>query len=405
MKNKISKNKELTQGMKEFEMAWEEFFKNKPEPKNEKEEKKEMEDFMNWYNNVRKQSDTGKTPSEMYEEIYGKNPPKIHKEISRIMNFKWDENYKEPHEILSEAHQCLIEGKNEKALSLAEEVLKIVPDEEESLLLKANALIAMKKYDEAKKFIDKTERIHGKDAYVLFYRANFFFHQGNFAKAFQLLREAIEKDSSNYDFIIAMANYLYLKNDFEYKTYFENARKIDKKRTDNFKKKFWLEPKELMNGRFLVVVLDSIDKSLSNKETKDALENINFLLLHEKYIPKEIIDIILGLEIECYFIDYKLDIADKKIEYLIARNNKNPHAYFYKAQLLFYNSKLSEALDFIDKCLEIAEDKIPHPDFYSLKGEILKEMDDDEYIYYENKGKELRKGLENLKMNFGDFDF
>jgi len=401
MKKKSIKNQGFSQGMKEFDMAWKEYFDKKPRPKNEKEEKKEMEEFMDWYNNVRKQTDTGKTPSEMHKEIYGKNPPKIHKEISRMMNFCWDEDYWEPDQILSEAHQCIIDGENEKALSLVEKVLELIPDDEESLLLKANALTSMKKYDEAKKFIDKTEKIYGKDAYVLFYRANFFFHQGNFAKAFQLMKEALEKDPFCYDFIIGMANYLYLKNEAEYKVYFENARKIDKKRTDNFKKKFWIEPRELIEGQYLLAVLDSIDKSMIKKETKDALENINFLLTYQQYLPSDIIEMIMGLEVECYFIDLQLDIAAQKIVALMERNNKNPHAYFYKAQLLLYNSKLPEALDSINKCLKVTEDKIPHPDFYSLKGEILKRMDDDEYIYYENKGNELRKGFE--KMNFGDF--
>ena len=36
--------------------------------------KKQMDEFKHWYNKVRKQSDTGKTPEEMYKEIYGKEP-------------------------------------------------------------------------------------------------------------------------------------------------------------------------------------------------------------------------------------------------------------------------------------------------------------------------------------------
>ena len=53
-------------GMREFNMAWEEYFKDKPKPKNDDEEKKQLEEFHHWYNYVRKQSDTGKTPAEMY---------------------------------------------------------------------------------------------------------------------------------------------------------------------------------------------------------------------------------------------------------------------------------------------------------------------------------------------------
>ena len=56
--------------IREYRIAFEEYFKDKP--KNAKESKKQMEEFVYWYNNVRKQSDTGKTPSEMYKEIYGK---------------------------------------------------------------------------------------------------------------------------------------------------------------------------------------------------------------------------------------------------------------------------------------------------------------------------------------------
>jgi len=61
----------------EFDKAWEEFFKKKLRPRSEKEDRKQQEEFHIWYNNVRKQSDTGKTPKEM-----GK----------RIMEFSWDDS-------------------------------------------------------------------------------------------------------------------------------------------------------------------------------------------------------------------------------------------------------------------------------------------------------------------------
>ena len=60
-----------SQAVKEYRQAFDEFFKDKPEPKDEEESKKRLEEFFHWYNNVRKQSDTGKTPAEMYKEIYG----------------------------------------------------------------------------------------------------------------------------------------------------------------------------------------------------------------------------------------------------------------------------------------------------------------------------------------------
>jgi len=92
--------KEGFRSIKEFDMAWEEFFKNKPEPKNEEEDKNQQEGFYYWYNYVRKQSDTGKTPAEMYKEIYGEDPKEIfdEKRPSRFINFDWDEDYEEDFE-------------------------------------------------------------------------------------------------------------------------------------------------------------------------------------------------------------------------------------------------------------------------------------------------------------------
>ena len=97
--NEKELKEEALKGVKEFELAWQEFFKDKPEPTNDEEEKKEQEEFYHWYNYVRKQSDTGKTPVEMYKELYGKEPPQglpiSSENPSRMMNFEWDEDYEE----------------------------------------------------------------------------------------------------------------------------------------------------------------------------------------------------------------------------------------------------------------------------------------------------------------------
>ena len=93
--------KEGMRSIEEFETAWQEFFKDKPEPKNDNEDKKQQEEFYHWYNYVRKQSDTGKTPAEMYKEIYGEDPKNIfdEKKPSRFMNFEWDEDFDEEDEL------------------------------------------------------------------------------------------------------------------------------------------------------------------------------------------------------------------------------------------------------------------------------------------------------------------
>ncbi len=86
----------------EFRSAWDEFFKGKKRPKSDAEDKKQQEEFMQWYNHVRKQSDTGKTPAVMYREIYRKEPPQVVMEDSRMMNHDWDEEYSENDDGVSE---------------------------------------------------------------------------------------------------------------------------------------------------------------------------------------------------------------------------------------------------------------------------------------------------------------
>lgn len=101
----MQNKKDLTEqrpAIREFNMAWEEFFGGKLKPKNDEEEKKQLEEFNHWYNNVRKQSDTGKTPAEMYKEIYGKEPPKNPTKVSRMTNFEWDEDYDKEQFIIDE---------------------------------------------------------------------------------------------------------------------------------------------------------------------------------------------------------------------------------------------------------------------------------------------------------------
>ena len=68
----MKKDKIASPAIREYRMAFEEYFKDKPKPKTDREIEKQMEEFVYWYNNVRKQSDTKKTPNEMYKEIYWK---------------------------------------------------------------------------------------------------------------------------------------------------------------------------------------------------------------------------------------------------------------------------------------------------------------------------------------------
>ena len=404
--NMIRVEEKISSAFKEFDFAFSEFFKNKPKPKTDEEDRKQMEEFNHWYNYERKQSDTGKTPAEMYKEIYGKEPPQNFptnsEEPSRMMNFEWDENYKEPDELLQEADELINKGKYEKALKCVDEVLEIIEDDE-IILMKAEILNYLGRFEEAEKYLKKVDKSKNTKAYTSFYRAQRYMFEGNFARASKYMKEAYEQEPDNFDFVIGLASYLYIENDKYYNEYVEKAKKIDKKRAERFLKKSWFEPKELMKGPFVVAVLDCVNKLMEEDKIKEAEKNLSLLIMYEHYLDKGIIKVIRGLQIECLLAQKRFDEELIKIEELIGIDKNNPHAYFYKAQVFFENSKFDDALVEIDKCLKIAEKGIPHPDFFLLKSMILKKQDNDEYIYYENKSKELMEGQKVLRDALKEF--
>jgi len=185
-KEKTKDDGKMSAAIRESKMAWDEFFKNKPKPKNKLDEKKQFEDYINWYNNERKQSDTGKTPAEMYNEVYGEEPPSpvnLSEKPSRVMSFEWDENYKEPDEILDEAKDLIMNGKYEVALKLINNVLEIVYDDPEVLYLKIGALTPLGKIDEAENILKEIDKKYGKSSDWYLSKAAVSFFTGNIARA------------------------------------------------------------------------------------------------------------------------------------------------------------------------------------------------------------------------------
>ena len=151
--NEKELREEGLRGIKEFEIAWSEFFKGKPEPKNEEEDKSQQETFYHWYNYARKQSDTRKTPAEMYKEIYGKEPPQNFpinsEEPSRMMNFEWDEYYNE-------------DGFNEEGSEGFNEVMEV-----------ANHIFENGAWQNSK---DKVKEMSRRDSSKHMFRLGFFMH-------------------------------------------------------------------------------------------------------------------------------------------------------------------------------------------------------------------------------------
>ncbi|MEK6927969.1 MAG: hypothetical protein AABX11_06060 [Nanoarchaeota archaeon] len=135
--NEDELKKEGLRSIKESDIAWEEFFKDKPKPQNDEEDKKQQEEFYHWYNYVRKQSDTGKTPAEMFKEIYGKEPPQnfpisSQQDTGRMMNFEWDDEYDdEDNDEFSKEIDNFLNSVPKKCFSCKEQILLSEEDAQE----------------------------------------------------------------------------------------------------------------------------------------------------------------------------------------------------------------------------------------------------------------------------------
>jgi len=364
--------KELDKAMNEFGNAFTEYFKDKPLPSSEKERNKAMLEFTNWYNFERKQSDTGLTPHEMEERL-------IKKEPTSFETFK------------NEAEKYLAIRNYNNALETINKARIINPNDEGAIVIKINSLLGLKRIDDALKLCIKTQQTFGRTYQMVFCESNINLHYGNFIKAVKLMKEAYEINPDSYDITIVLANFLFIKKDPSYNKYLEAARKLNPIRAKSYEKASWLKPEEIINIAFFKKAMIVIDSLMQVNNTQEALENISILLDYKNNFPSECFEMVLGLEIECYFLEKELDIVKEKIEFLIKFSPKNPHAYFYKAQLLYNNLNLDEALKSINKCIEVAEAvSITHFDFYYLKSLILKSMNNEDYKIYEEMANNLK---------------
>lgn len=374
MDNKQTKS-EAKRSFDEFELAWSEFYRRRPRPKNDDEEKQEGIEFAFWYNNVRKQTDTGKTPAEMGQRIleYGETSEKAEQDYY---------TQQEPAEILELSDN----REYEKALKRCDRLLMEMPENFDAMLLKAETQIMARKMTAAKNTLDKCEKIDPENPAVHFHRAEIFIIKKDHASAVREIDKAIEKEPRNFDYLMLKAQALSFMNDPSYKGVLKELETIDRKRLENFMDNHWIETnrntaketeKTLGEARDL---LWSRDPAAFLEKAKD---------IQHMPLGREFREMLKGLEVEKCFERENIPEAKKLAEELLEENPMNPHAHYYKANIQLHEGRPSEALETIDECIRVAEKRrIPHFDYYSYKARILKVLGKD-YAEWEQKAQGL----------------
>ena len=130
-------------------------------------------------------------------------------------------------------------NKPRKAIKLCDIILKRDPLNRDAMLIKAGGLGELFLIDDAVKLIDhiiKTWPDHWEAYYLL--ALNHLSMQKN-EEGFEALEKSLQLNQ-NFDNIILKAQILYLTGKGDYMPYVEKARKMDKKRAENFMKNHFI---------------------------------------------------------------------------------------------------------------------------------------------------------------------
>ena len=126
-------------------------------------------------------------------------------------------------------------GEPKKAINICNKILKIDSSCRDAMLIKAGALNEVFLLDEAGKLISQIVEkwpVHWEGYYLLALNC---FSKEEDEKGLKAIDKSIEL-SENFDNLIIKAQILYLRGKGEYMDYVEKAKKIDKKRAENFMK-------------------------------------------------------------------------------------------------------------------------------------------------------------------------
>jgi tetratricopeptide (TPR) repeat protein len=268
------------------------------------------------------------------------------------------------------------------AAKLAEGILTLDPENEDALLIKAEALTHLDRVMDSDIILDGVlERNPGSvTAHIL----SVFNSMAvmDLGKALEYADRGLEIAPEEFDLVMSKAQLLYWLGDPEYKLWIERAQGIDWDRTLEFMEFHWIKEVPPTHPASVTMnLLPKITDAVEEKRYRKALRLIEDALgssMEAIYDTGELREALMGLEVECRIGLGDLKGAGKNVKRLLKDNPKNPHAWLYRAQISLYSKDLPAALEAIDRCIKVAEEvDFRRPDFYFTKAFVLEKMGDD----------------------------
>ncbi|MFO8110701.1 MAG: tetratricopeptide repeat protein [Thermoplasmata archaeon] len=378
--------KDFDKHINEFEEAHREFFKDRDKPTTEEEELKQQQEFVRWYNEERKQSDTGLTPVEMGD---------------RLFEFSIDDPEEDT---LREAAMYLEEGMFKKARERIEEILESRPGDVSALSLLAQSHILTRNQKEARDTLDRWEKIDQKDPYLLFNKAQYHLMDLNLNRSLEHLDELLEREPDFFEGLLMKAQILSLMGDEGYEEIIGRARDIDEELTDDFLESHWTDG-VLDPGEFFFSEIEEIDHLIESGKTEEARAMISEI--KDTGFSQESDEIFKRLELESFMQEGKEEEVEKRVKRWLRDDPEDLAALNYSAILSYSSGDLEKALETIDKVISTEEEdfdvSVGHFGSYMFKSEILKAMGDEGWKEWEEKADDtLNRYLETMVEKFGE---
>jgi tetratricopeptide (TPR) repeat protein len=271
----------------------------------------------------------------------------------------------------------------EVAVELADEILLLAPENEDAMLIKAEALTHLDRVMESDILLDRV--LERNPRCVMAYVLSVFNSMAvmDLQEALRFANKGLGIDPEDFDLVMSKAQLLYWLGDPEYKSWIEEARRINRDRTDDFMAFHWIEEVPPTHPASVTVnLLPQITDAMEEGHYEKAIRLIKDALgssmegLHD---PRGLREVLRGLEVECHLCLGNMKKARKKVKKLLRANPKNPHAWYYKARLSFHSGNIQAALEETDQSIKVAEEEgLRHPDYYFMKAYLLEEMGDPE---------------------------
>ncbi|MBI5390466.1 hypothetical protein HZB02_03185 [Candidatus Woesearchaeota archaeon] len=161
--------------------------------------------------------------------------------------------------------------------------------------------------------------------------------------------------------------------------------------SDGEKCEFFLKAKDEMEQMVVLQdLLTSAEENMKNQEFGKSLRILHSLL--KGNLQDSLREVVSSMMVECFICMEDFKEAEKAITDIIILNKDYPMAYFHRAVIAYKENNLPVVITHLDKCISIAEKVgMRHPQFYTLKAEVLKKQGDDGYRRFEKMAQEAEK--------------